>query len=317
MKILAFTIVIAIGLVACGNPKKETDVTPQAQEPVLTGLSGQAYFLPTWPPETEARLQETLRIARDSFNLNPTEQNYIWLGRRQAYLYQYRDAIATFTSGLQRYPHSYRLLRHRGHRYVTLRQFELAIADFQQAARLMEGQPLETEPDGQPNALNQPLSTTQFNVWYHLGLAYYLQGRFAEAEKAYLACQAVCRNDDSALAVADWLYMTYQRQGKRDEARKLLEGLPRNPVIVENDSYWVRLRLYRGEIPVDSVLTVKTGSEDADLALATQGYGVGNWYLYRGDTARARKVFKQVVGGNYFSAFGFIAAEAELARLPK
>ncbi len=317
MKSLACIIIMVVLPVACSTPKNEGREAILVNEPVLTGLSGRTYFLPTWPADTKVRLEESLRVARDSFNINPREENYIWLGRRQAYLYQYKDAIATFTSGLQRYPQSYRLLRHRGHRYITLRQFDLAIADFQKAAQLMKGKPLETEPDGQPNALNQPLSTTQFNVWYHLGLAHYLKGNWAEAEKAYQACLAVCQNDDSAIAVTDWLYMTYQRQGKKEEAQQLLAGLKKNPVIIENDSYWRRLRFYLGEIPVDSVLTVNTGAEDADLSLATQGYGVGNWYFYQGDTARAREIFERVVAGNYFSAFGFIAAEAELARLPE
>ena len=34
---------------------------------------------------------------------------------------------------------------------------------------------LETEPDGIPNKLNMPLSSTQFNVWYDLALAHYLK----------------------------------------------------------------------------------------------------------------------------------------------
>jgi hypothetical protein len=62
---------------------------------------------------------------------------------------------------------------------------------------------------------------------------------------------------------------------------------------------------------------VKGNDDDAYLALATQGYGVGNWYLYNGDEKRAMDIFNKVVEGNYFSAFGFIAAEAELHRLIK
>jgi hypothetical protein len=73
--------------------------------------------------------------------------------------------------------------------------------------------------------------------------------------------------------------------------------------------------MYKGILPVDSVLNVSSTASDADLALATQGYGVGNWYLYNGDTAQATSVFERVIGGKHFSAFGFIAAEADLARI--
>lgn len=313
MKKLRWLLIISLSIQACTQKRIESsEIKPRS---VLTGLSGIEFFKPEWSTETKARLDSNLQVAQSNFNTNPSEENYIWLGRRQAYLYDYESAIATFTEGLSRYPDSYRLLRHRGHRYITLRQFAQAISDFEMAARLMKGKALEVEPDGQPNAFNIPLSTTQFNVWYHLGLAHYLVGNFTEAEKAYLACLAVCQNDDSLVATVDWLYMTYQRQGKKSEAAKLLAGLQSEMTILENDSYLIRLKLYKGEIPVDSVLRVNEQNTDADLSLATQGYGVGNWYLCQGDTAQAAKVFTQVVEGKHFAAFGFIASEADLLRL--
>jgi hypothetical protein len=61
-------------------------------------------------------------------------------------------------------------------------------------------------------------------------------------------------------------------------------------------------------------LEVSANAEDADLSLATQGYGVGNWYLVNGDSAKANDIFKRVVSGKYFAAFGFIAAENELVK---
>ncbi len=73
--------------------------------------------------------------------------------------------------------------------------------------------------------------------------------------------------------------------------------------------------MYKGTLPVDSVLTVNASNTDIDLSLATQGYGVGNWYLCQADTAKAKEIFERVVAGKHFSAFGFIAAEADLARM--
>ena len=75
--------------------------------------------------------------------------------------------------------------------------------------------------------------------------------------------------------------------------------------------------MYQGKSSPDALLQVGTDEQDTDLAFATQGYGVGNWYLYNGDSAKAKEVFEKVVAGKYFSAFGFIAAEAELARWRK
>jgi tetratricopeptide (TPR) repeat protein len=297
-------------LVACSAPEKKAEVVP-----VLTGLDGKEYFEPARSPAAQARLDSNLTVARKNFEADPSEENYIWLGRRQAYLYRYGDAIRTFTEGLANYPNSYRLFRHRGHRYITLRDFNKAIADLQMAASLMPRQPLEIEPDGQPNKLNQPLSNTQFNVWYHLGLAHYLKGDFESAEKAYLQCLDVSDNDDLLTATADWLYMTYRRMNKPEEAAKVLELIRPDMNIIENDSYYLRLQMYKGMIPPDDLLKVSSTNDDVDLALATQGYGVGNWYLCEGDTTRAVEIFKQVTSGKHFAAFGFIAAEADLQRL--
>jgi tetratricopeptide (TPR) repeat protein len=297
---------------ACSGKKEATD-----NPVVLTGLDGKNYLFPELSESAKARLDSNLQVAEANFEQNPTEENYIWLGRRLAYQYRYKEAIDVFTEGLEKFPNSYKLLRHRGHRYITLRDLGKAVADLQMAASLMPKVPLETEPDGIPNKLNQPLSTTQFNVWYHLGLAHYLKGDFANAEKAYVQCLEVSTNDDLITATVDWLYMTYRRLNQTENAQRVLALIKPDMNIIENDSYYLRLKMYRGEVPPDSVLNVTTIQEDMDLALATQGYGVGNWYLYNSDTTRARAIFEKVCAGKHFSSFGFIAAEAELVRLKK
>ena len=48
---------------------------------------------------------------------------------------------------------------------------------------------------------------------------------------------------------------------------------------------------------------------------ATGAYGVGNWHLYNNRRADAERVFRQIVAGGQWGAFGYIAAEAELARM--
>lgn len=302
-------LLLAGALVACkeNNPKQAA-----AEAAEVYSLLGLEYYAPTEP---NAKLDSNLAVAQKNFEADPSEENYIWLGRRLAYKVKYNQAIEVFTNGIEQYPNSYKLYRHRGHRYLSQRKFDAAIEDFEKAAEQMPAAPVEIEPDGVPNKINQPLSSTQFNVWYHLGLAHYLKGEFDKAEQAYLKCMEVSDNDDLITATVDWLYMTYRRQGKTEEATKLLEKITPDMTIVENDSYYKRLKLYQGVLPVDSVLNVNSTNSDVDLALATQGYGVGNWYLYNGDTAQAISVFERVVGGKHFSAFGFIAAEADLARL--
>jgi tetratricopeptide (TPR) repeat protein len=305
--LLLLFLLLSIG---CSVEKNQTS----GQDVVLIGLDGRKFSAPEIKTETRARLDSNLLVARKNFEADSSEENFIWLGRREAYLYNYQSAIEIFSAGIRKYPDSYKLYRHRGHRYITIRDFARAVADFQQAAALMPSLPLEIEPDGQPNKLNIPLSTTQFNVWYHLGLAHYLRGDFENAAMAYMKCMEVSNNDDLVCATSDWLYMTYKKMNETEEAAKVLELIRDDMKIIENDSYHLRLKMYKGLIQPDSLLKVGANTTDVDLALATQGYGVGNWYLAQGDTVRATEIFKQVVSGKHFSAFGFIAAEVELVR---
>jgi hypothetical protein len=69
--------------------------------------------------------------------------------------------------------------------------------------------------------------------------------------------------------------------------------------------------MYKGEIPLDSLLSATSSAALDDV---TTAYGVGAWYLYNGDVTRAREIFTRIVGTGNWAAFGAIAAEAELAR---
>jgi hypothetical protein len=194
-----------------------------------------------------------------------------------------------------------------------VREFDSAIADLQKAASLMQGKPDEVEPDGAPNAYNIPIGTLQSNIWYHLALAHYLKGDYPTSLNAWLECMKYSGNDDRMVSTSDWLWMTYRRLGQQAEAARVLEPIRADMRILENTAYHRRLLLYKGVIPPDSLLP--PGTEDA-VQLATYGYGVGNWHLVNGDTARADSIFRRILELPNWSAFGYIAAEAELARRP-
>jgi tetratricopeptide (TPR) repeat protein len=207
------------------------------------------------------------------------------------------------------------LYRHRGHRYISIRQFDRAIEDLSKAADLVKGQPLQVEPDGMPNKLNVPLSNSQFNIWYHLGLAFYLRGDYKKAASVYLECLKWSNNDDLLTATLDWLYMSYQRLGEKQKAAELLKKVHEKMKIIENQAYLSRLLMYKGLKSPESLLRpVKGSGYNEQLNLITQGYGVGNWYFYNGQTRKARKIFEAVIKGKIWSAFGYIAAEVDLAR---
>lgn len=285
---------------------------PTPDETVLS-LLGQPLPRPLLPAEVQQRAEAQLAEARAQYERDPSLEHTIWYGRRAAYLSQYQQAIAIYSDGIRRFPDAHQLYRHRGHRFISTRQFARAIDDLERAALLATGQPVLPEPDGIPNRLNTPRSTTHFNIWYHLGLAHFLTRSFARAQAAYETCLQFADNDDSLTATIDWLWMTLRRLGKTSEAEALLARITPTIDLVEDDSYHRRLLLYKGMLTPEELLNTPADADDPDLALATQGYGVGNWYLVEGDQARAREVFQRVLETANWAAFGYIAAEVEIA----
>ena len=278
-------------------------------------LSGKP--LPALPLAADRRpvLEANLARAAADFAARTGDADaIIWLGRRTAYLNCFREAIAIFSRGIEKHPEDIRLYRHRGHRYLSLREFDKAIADLETAARLIEEKriPDQVEPDGDPNPQNVPTSTSHFNVYYHLGLARYLEGDFEGAARAYRECMKYSQgSDDRLVATSDWLYMTLRRLGRAEEAAAVLAPISAGLAVLENKAYWNRLLMYKGEKRPEELL----GPKDTPVDLATYGYGVANWYLYNGERQRAREIFEKVVAGPQWNAFGYIAAEVELARL--
>jgi len=268
---------------------------------------------PEMSSETALKYSENLEIAARNAAADPSADTFIWYARRKGYLGRYKDAIEALTISIGKYPNDARMYRHRGHRYLTLRCFDDAIRDFEKAAKLVKGKPDEVEPDGIPNAQNKPTSTLQSNIWYHLGLAYYLKGDFKRAAEAYKECMKVSKNNDMLAATAHWYYMTLRRLEKNAEAQRLLEPFDGDFEVIENDDYLKLLRLYRGDVKA-GMLWNEIGEKAETLGNASLGYGLGNWYFYNRDKGKAMEVFRKITAGNQWASFGFIAAEAELKR---
>lgn len=245
-------------------------------------------------------------------NDNSNAEYLIWYGRRLAYLGKYREAIEAYTKGISLFPTNARFLRHRGHRYISLRCLDEAIRDLELATQLIKGQIDEIEADGMPNALNIPTSTLFSNIWYHLGLAYYLKGDYRNALSAYTECLHVSDNNDMYVATLNWLNITLRKLGNDKEADQRIKNLDPGMELIENHEYFNILMMYKtGD---DSKLAAKVKSETG-LSNATLGFGLGTYYLLRGEKQKAKEIYEKVVSGNQWASFGYIAAEFELERM--
>lgn len=267
-----------------------------------------------YPERIREKREEELDVARKRFEAFPDSiELIIWYGRRLGYLGEYQEAIRIFTIGVDKAPNNYHLLRHRGHRYLTIRELDKAIDDLQKAAFYSRPAKNAIEPDGLPNRLNKPLTNDKFNIWYHLGIAYYVKGNYDKAISAFKQCMEFADNDDLKVATTDWFYMTYRKIGNESAANELLRPIMRRMTIIENQVYHERLMVYKGIYDPVALLdnaNRENGSLDPNLA-----YGVGNWYLYNGDVEKAKAVYERILLNPAWDQFGFIATEADMRAL--
>jgi tetratricopeptide (TPR) repeat protein len=306
MRHLTFLLALLI-FGACNSkaPSQNEGDALTAADSIFTTPLGKVFAIPA--PSEAALANYT--AAKKEHEANPKDvESLIWYGRRTAYLGQYQEAIAIYTEGISNFPQDARLYRHRGHRYISIREYDKAIADFEKAATLIQGTADQIEPDGLPNAQNIPLSSLHSNVWYHLGLAYYLTHQYEKAYQAYLKCRDSGSNYDNIVSSTHWLFMIQQRLENPKKADSLLAPIQREGIVIENQAYADLCGLYKGWISADSLAAKGAGSPSQDA----MRYGLANWHLYHGDTAQARQLMEGLMEEKAFTSFGYLAAESDL-----
>lgn len=239
-------------------------------------------------PDTDAIAQAKTALAADPRNI----ARIIDLGVAESGARQFREAIATFTRGLEIEPNNALLLRWRGHRFLSVREFDKAFADLTRGSQI---------------------DPSIYGIWYHLGIVNFVRGNFSAAADCFTKAQPIAPDPGELAGSTDWLWMSLSRAGRGAEAKKMLDSHPESRLPPVDNAYSRRLKLYRGEIGPDAVVTP---ADTDDVQVATLAFGLGDWYLVRGDKANARTWFERSVktsGG--WPGFGFILSEVELRRL--
>ena len=297
--VLLLLVVAAVGLVA-GSPSAGTQ--PGPARPETTSLLGAPLYPVQVALDAQRAAEASVQGAREALAKAPDSADaMLWYGRRLAIAGHVREAIDVFTRGIVKFPADARFYRHRGHRDVTLREFDKAIADLTRASQLIAGKPDETEPSNADQTIASS-ETLHYAIYYHLGLAYYLKGDFARALPVYRQCLAAAKgSDDETAGASDWLYMTLRRLGRTEEAAAVLVPIVSGMKIKDDQQYYDRLLMYKGLRKPDDLL----GAGGDPVSAATLAYGVANWYLYNGRKAEAKAIFEKIVTGSNWMPFGF------------
>ena len=237
---------------------------------------------------------DTGAVARAAASLASDPKNVdriIALGLAQASVRQYKEAIATFSRGIAIAPANPILYRWRGHRYISTGDPARALADLEKG---------------------NTLDTMNYDIWYHLGVAHFLRGEFPAAADAFAHCQRLAPNPNEVAGSTDWLWMALSRAGRAADAQRALAPITDAFRVTTATAYFQRLQLYKGVSNPDQVITP---ADTADVQVATLSFGVGNWYLARGDAANAKKWFQRSVASGGWPGFGYFASEIELQRM--
>lgn len=268
---------------------------PQPRLEVTSVLGTKFYSL---PDEKGAVAAAEQKLAADPKSLELLRKLVV----AQIGAWQDREAVATLSRGLEIAPNDAGLLTERGHREVPLREFARAAADLNRA--------VEIDP-------------MRMEAWYHLGLARYFLGDFASSAAAFRKSVETAPNNDERINSTNWLYAALRRAGQNDDARRALAAIP--PAMKNEaphtEHYLNLIRLFQGSKSEAAILPPEpppgNTDEEAELRFDTVAYGIGNWHLYNGDSAKAQDYFQRVLKGHVWITWGFVGAEVEVARARK
>lgn len=317
MVLRLLTVLLAAVPLGCQSPTPQLRPAPAAEAPEgaeAVSLLGQPLYRPVLEPAEQEKRDQAVQAAHELWKQHPNDAGaFIAYARSVAYAGEFARSVELFSEGIGRWPSNARLWRHRGHRYITLRLFELAERDLEQAAALAAKIFDEPEPPMAPNPQGIVIDSLKQNIYYHLGLARYLQENYSGAQEAFRQCLSFSNNNDARCSASYWLAMTLRRMGQDGQAKAVVDAIPSNMEVVEYKAYFGLCRMFKGEL--DPEWLAETAEETGPVDAATVNYGVGVYQLLSGKTDLALEHFNKAAHSPMWPAFGCIASEVELRSL--
>ncbi len=306
MKPILFLSFVAL-LFSCTPKTEQATTTPSEPAPSAMSFAGKPLYAK--PPEPAALAKSDSAIAAYKAKGELTEDDYVEIGKQLVATSRYREAIDNFTEGLAKYPTSYKLLRNRGHRYITLRQLDNSKADLTKAEELVRDQPdvMEFGLDGKPTA------TVRHQIWYHIGVYNYLMGDYTKAAAAFEQAVATGGDLKNVVGASDWLYNSYQRAGEKDKSAKAIAGIKPDMATDTTTAYFKRIMLYKGVIKPEKLVDITLTPDKIHVQEVTKMYGLANWYAYNGDAEKANSIYKIILTStDGWPGFAYAGAEKDV-----
>lgn len=318
---LLIPVFLVFSIVGCGGDAPEPsdsnvptgDSATVSEPPAVEGMSFRGTPLYRNPVDADRLASLDAEIDMLEAASPKSEEDYIALGMRYIESNRFSDAVDLYSRGLEDHPDSFRLRRHRGHRYINLRQLDRAIVDLEEAVELIgdqHGDVLEY------NAAGDATATYEHWVWYHVGLYHYLNENWEEAAAAYQKCVDTSINNPNRVGATDWLYNALMKGGMTAEAQAAIDAIPADMDTNREHPYFKRVMVYKGELSPDEVLDISKPATDWNGFDITVGYGIGNWYRFSGDSATADSIHGKILETPFWNAWAYVVTDREAARAP-
>jgi tetratricopeptide (TPR) repeat protein len=290
------------GLNACTTQKKSEGTT----EPEAVSFSGKFLFAKPAAENVQANSDSIIASLNSKGDL--AEDDYLEIGKQLAATARYKRAVQTYTEGLEKYPDSYKLLRNRGHRYITLRKLDKALNDLQHAEELIrnEADVMEYGMDGKPTA------TVRHQIWYHLGVYYYLVKDYGLASSSFEKALETAGDPKNSVGASDWLYNCYQRLGETEKAKLVIQPITENYLDDKEQPYFKRIMLYKGILTPEQLIDINKKPEDMTVQDITLLYGLANCHAYKGDKEKANEIYRIILKSDAWPGFAYAAAEKDI-----
>src|SRR5260221_392115 len=205
--------------------------------PQAYSLSGKPLYSNPSDPKLLVKSDSIISSIHSKYEL--TEDDFIEIGKQLVATARYKEAAENYTEGLKKFLGSFKLLRLRGHRYLTLRKLDLTVADLLKARELIKSQPDIWEFDAE----GKKTDTYQHQIEYHLGVYYFLKGLYKEAVNAFEGSLKEAHLGNEIVGTTDWLYNSYLRNGQKTEAEKLLTSITPDFKADQDQAYFRRILL--------------------------------------------------------------------------
>jgi len=308
MKSFLSSLILLVGLTACDNSEPKTFDSSKKEAVVeATSFSGNNLYQLEVDSAIMAKYSSLIRTYELKENLS--EQNYIDLGNSYASIYQFNNAIKIYTDGLALYPNSFKLLRFRAHRLLSIRKVDEALADLEKALGFMDetyANEVEYGVDGKMQG------TYEHWIYYHLGLGNYLKGNYEKAISAYENCLRTSASGLDKAGSVYWLSTCYFKAQDTEKGEQILADFVFDPDTDLNYSYSLRILLHQGKKKPQDLMDTDKPIEEWTKGEVSLAFDIGNWYIRKGQEAKGLSIHQKLLGSPYWNVWVYVVTEKDL-----